>query len=130
MIVQDYSTQTRAIYHEQHKRIASDETAMERFIGMYSHEYFGLDYNFFSNSRALDVGCGDTAKLLIALYSLGCRDISGIEIGKEFIPVAQTSLQNHDVPLGSVELRSGNVLSLPYKDGEFDFVSCHGAMNI
>lgn len=124
----DFSDLTRNIYHEQHKRIANDEKAMNRFLGMYSHEYFGLDKKFFSNAKALDAGCGDTAKLLIALYRMGCRDIHGMDLGNDFLPIARSSLHNFDVPEDIVSLKTGSVIDLPYKDNEFDFVCCHGVM--
>lgn len=124
----DHSEQTRRIYHEQHKRVANDERAMRRFIGMFSEEYFGVSRGFFTGKRALDAGCGDTAKLLIALYRMGCRDLHGFDLGEDFMPVAQASLERQGVPAAAVRLESGSVLQVPYPDASFDFVSCHGVL--
>ncbi|MBY0432436.1 MAG: class I SAM-dependent methyltransferase [Rhodospirillales bacterium] len=124
----DFSEQTRAIYHQQHMRVASDQRAMDRFINMFSEEYFGVPQGFFDNKKVLDAGCGDTVKLLIALYRLGCRDLHGVDLGDDFIPVAQESLDCQGVPKQAVHLGSATVLDLPYETGAFDFVSCHGVL--
>lgn len=124
----DRSEETRRIYHEQHKRVAGDERAMARFISMFSEEYFGVPRGHFSGKRALDAGCGDTAKLLIALYRMGCRELHGFDLGDDFMPVARASLERQSVPAAAVQLKSGSVLQVPYPDASFDFVSCHGVL--
>jgi 2-polyprenyl-3-methyl-5-hydroxy-6-metoxy-1,4-benzoquinol methylase len=124
--MQDFSEQTRAIYHAQHQRIVADDRAMTRFIGMFSHEYFGLPVGWFEGKRVVDAGCGDTAKLLIALYQMGCRDLHGFDLGEDFIPVATTSAASRGAT--GITFKSGNLLSPPYEPEGFDFVSCHGVM--
>ncbi len=128
MTDQDFSEKTRAVYHKQHTMIAKDEKAMKRFIGMFSNEYFGLGDDYFKGKKILDAGCGDTAKVMIALHKLGATDIHGIDLGEEFIPVANSSLRKYGVPLESVMLKSSSVLEIPYEDNEFDFVVCHGVL--
>jgi SAM-dependent methyltransferase len=124
----DHSEETRAIYHAQHQRIVADDRAMARFIGMFSEKYFGLPKGWFANKSALDAGCGDTAKLLIALHRMGCRDLHGFDLGDEFIPVARSSLARRAVPGNAVQFRSGSVLAPPYEPESFDFVACHGVL--
>lgn len=124
----DHSEETREVYHKQHIRVVNDQKAMKRFINMFSTDYFGVKRDFFKGKKILDAGCGDTAKLIIALYKMGARDLNGLELGTDFIPIAQKSLEHHDVPLEDVNFTSGNILELPYPDNEFDFVSCHGVM--
>jgi ubiquinone/menaquinone biosynthesis C-methylase UbiE len=125
---QDRSEETRRIYHEQHKRIAGDSTAMARFISMFSEKYFGVPQGFFAGKRCLDAGCGDTAKLLIALHRMGCRDLHGFDLGDDFMPVARQSLDAQGVGANAVQFKSGSVLSAPYPDASFDFVACHGVL--
>lgn len=124
----DYSELTRQIYHKQHAAIAQNQAAMDRFINMFSHEYFGVEKDFFADKKILDAGCGDTAKVIIAMYRLGAREIHGFDLGSDFIPVATESLARQSVPQDAVFLKSGNLLSIPYPDETFDFVICHGVL--
>lgn len=124
----DYSELTRSIYHKQHTAIAQNQAAMDRFIKMFSHEYFGVEKDFFTDKKVLDAGCGDTAKVIIAMYRLGARDIHGFDLGTDFIPVATESLARQSVPCDAVSLKSGNLLSIPYSNETFDFVICHGVL--
>jgi SAM-dependent methyltransferase len=98
---------------------------MARFIGMFSTEYFGLSSDYFVGKRCLDAGCGDTAKLLISLFRLGCRDLHGFDLGSDFLSVANESLVSRGA---SARLRSGSVLAIPYDRADFDFVACHGVL--
>jgi len=122
----DHSEETRAIYHAQHQRIVADDRAMTRFIGMFSHEYFGLPHGWFEGKRVLDAGCGDTAKLLISLHKMGGRDLHGFDLGEDFIPIAKASSEARGAP--GIEFRAGNLLAPPYEPESFDFVACHGVM--
>ncbi len=124
----DYSEETRAVYHKQHIRIAEDKRAMQRFIGMFSTDYFGLGDDYFKGKRILEAGCGNTAKVMIALNRFGAADLHGIETGDEFFPVAKSSLEEYDVSLESVTLKSASLLDIPYENNYFDFVVCHGAL--
>lgn len=128
MSAADHSLDTREKYHRQHVRVANDDDAMERFIGMFSHKYFGLDEQFFSRTRVIDAGCGSTGKLLIALYRLGARDIHGFDLGTDFIESAKGALSRYSVPQHCVSLKSGSVLDIPHGDSEFDFTACHGVL--
>lgn len=124
----DYSEQTRQIYHKQHMRIANDDVAMQRFISMFSTEYFGLERHYFEGKKVLDAGCGDTGKVIIALANMGASDLHGVDLGDDFIPVATKSIQNQGIDIDKVTLKSGSVLQLPYADHSFDFVVCHGVL--
>jgi ubiquinone/menaquinone biosynthesis C-methylase UbiE len=122
----DHAHATRNIYAAQHARIAADETAMGRFIAMFSNDYFGLSQEFFAGARVIDVGCGNTAKLLIGLYNCGARDITGVELGTDFMAPTNIILNGRDI--SGIRLQSGDVRKLPFKDASFDFVACHGVL--
>lgn len=124
----DFSELTRKIYHDQHNKIAKDKTAMKRFINMFSHEYFNVDKDFFADKKILDAGCGNTAKVIIAMHNLGAKEIHGFDLGSEFIPFAKESYLNYGVPEEKVHLTPGNLLDIPYPDEYFDFVICHGVL--
>lgn len=113
---------TRDIYHQQHMRLANDEDARSRIHAMYSREYFGTD---FTGLSALDVGCGDTAVLLIRLAQLGATNLAGCDIGDNWIPTAQRELDREGV---KADLKPGNVLELDYEDRSFDLVACNGVL--
>ena len=118
---------TRQIYHEQHKRVAENQIAMDRFMSMIEPDYFGVDKNFFSNKKLLDAGCGDTAKLSIKFTILGAK-VTGVDLGEDFIPIARDSAKKQGLAEDSINFQSANVISLPFEDEEFDFVCCHGVL--
>ena len=63
--------------------------SMERFISMFSYKYFSIgkvSKNFIKNSKILDVGCGDTAKVSIAMAGLGSKNITLSDIGTNWMP--------------------------------------------
>jgi len=124
----DHGEKTREVYHAQHKRLADDEKAMNRFIGMFSTDYFGLEKDYFKNKQILDAGCGDTANLMIGLHRLGCTSLHGFDLGTEFIPIASKTVEKYGVPTSEYKLKSGSVLEIPYEDEYFDFVACHGVL--
>lgn len=124
----DFSQETREVYHKQHLRVAQDERAMQRFISMFSTDYFGLESNYFQGKCVLDAGCGNTGKLMIALSRFGAIDMHGLELGDEFKQPTMESLERHGVSLDAVTLTSGSICELPYEDNTFDFVSSHGVM--
>lgn len=125
---QDFSEKTREIYHQQHMRLVDDDTAMKRHLAMFSQEYFGLGEGWFAGKSILDAGCGDTAKALIRFYQFGARDLHGIDLGDEFIPIARRSLECQGVPENSVTFKSGSILEIPYENSRFDFTCCHGVL--
>lgn len=121
--------QTRAVYHEQHKRMANDDRAMERWTNMFSTRYLCRPDNYFErNSPVLDVGCGDTVKLPIALYKMGARDIHAFDLGEEYMPTARKMLDKFGIPQSAVTLKAASILNIPYPDNYFRFVSCHGVL--
>lgn len=125
---QDFSEKTRQIYHQQHMRLVDDDTAIKRHLAMFSQKYFGLGEGWFIGKSILDAGCGDTAKALIRFYQFGARDLHGIDLEKEFIPIARRSLEAQGIPANAVTFRSGSVLQVPYETNRFDFTCCHGVL--
>lgn len=122
----DHHAETRRIYHAQHLRVAADAVAMDRFIGMFSPDYFGLSDDWFHGRRILDVGCGSTGKLLIALSRMGAV-VNGIDVGHEYVQACEASLRRHGVT-NNYALHSGSATDLPWPRPAFDFVACHGVL--
>lgn len=119
---------TREIYHKQHLRLSEDDRSMKRFLNMIQEEYFGLGQGYFKNKKILDAGCGDTVKLIIRLSQFGSTDLTGLDLGEEFKEQARLNLIKNKVDLNTVTLVGGSIDSLPFDDGEFDFVCCHGVL--
>ncbi len=104
---------------------------MERFISMFSYKYFSIgkvSKNFIKNSKILDVGCGDTAKVSIAMAGLGSKNITLSDIGTNWMPNVKKNLKLYNINKNFWKLKSASVIKLPFKDEEFDFVICHGVL--
>ena len=126
--MKDLSKNVREIYHKQHRRRVNDKVSMERFINIYSTDYFKLPKNYFKGKRVLDAGCGSTGYLIIALHRMGSTDIHGIDLGTDFIASTQQSLKNFKIPISDVALQTGNLLKIPYDDNYFDLTCCNGVL--
>lgn len=127
--MEDFSLKTRSVYQEQHSKVANDQVAMTRFLSMFNEQYFGVDQGFFQGKKCLDAGCGNTAKLLIALSDMGAASVTGLDLGEDFKSVSLESYKRWaKSPQHLPELVSGSILDLPFEDNQFDFVSCHGVL--
>ena len=120
--------QTRSVYHAQHQRIINDDIAMKCHLSMFSLEYFRKPDGYFTGKKCLDAGCGDTAKVTIALHKLGAEHVTSVDIGNEFIPIAYQNVRKYGVPDDAVSFLSASVTNLPFPSESFDFVACHGVI--
>jgi SAM-dependent methyltransferase len=120
--------ETRKIYEAQHERIANDQEAFDRNLSMYEAEDFGLPGSWFKGKEVLDAGCGNIGSVLIRLAQLGAGKVYGCDIGSEWIPKLSENLEKNGVPPDRFELSVGSVLSLPYPDDRFDYVSVNGVL--
>ncbi|MDP7445156.1 MAG: class I SAM-dependent methyltransferase [Candidatus Poseidoniia archaeon] len=117
---------TRKIYEKQHERIARNDEQFERISRSYSAENFHIEPDWFQGKTVLDAGCGNFGALTVRLAELGCKKIYACDIGMDWIPKLTENLRLKGVPDSQFELRSGNVLDLPYADESFDFVAING----
>lgn len=120
--------ETRDIYLKQHSEVAENDRAMERFINMFSEEYFGFEKGYFKGKKVLDAGCGNTSKLLIALNHMGATDLTGVDLGDDFIEPAKKTFNAYKVDDSDLTLNSANILNLPFEDETFDCTFCHGVL--
>ncbi len=82
-----------------------------------------VDENAAAGSRVLEVAPGP-GYLSIELAKLGKRKITGMDISKTFIEIAQANAQAAGV---DVEFRQGNASDMPFDNNTFDFIVCTSA---
>lgn len=83
---------------------------------------------FFEGKKVLDAGCGDTVKTIIKFCEFGSRDLTGIDIGSDWINNAKENLKKYSVIENCVKLIPASIDNLPFNNNEFDFVCCHGVL--
>lgn len=77
------------------------------------------------DSTILDAGCGSCAKSIL-LASRGFR-VVGTDFSESALDLAHQTVRAHG--LGDrITLRQGDLLKLPFKDGEFRYVVCWGVL--
>lgn len=86
----------------------------------------GVDTAWFKGRRALDCGCGG-GRYTAALKSLGFAEVVGADGSEEAVGVARQRAEQ--AGLTGVSYVRTDVLKLPFKDGEFDFVFSNGVLH-
>jgi SAM-dependent methyltransferase len=86
----------------------------------------GIDVSWFANKRAVDIGCGG-GRYTVALKRLGFAEVVGCDWSTEALDVARLRAQQGGIE--GVSYQRVNVLSLPFTDGEFDFVFSNGVFH-
>lgn len=62
--------------------------------------------------------------LAIELAKAGKYKVTGLDISEDFVAIARKNAQDADV---KVDFRQGNVSSIPFPEGTFDFIICTAA---
>ncbi len=62
--------------------------------------------------------------LSIELARLGKYQVTGLDISKTFVEIAQANARQANVP---IDFRQGNASDMPFADGTFDFIICTAA---
>lgn len=86
----------------------------------------GVDAAWFKGRRALDSGCGG-GRYTAALKSLGFAEVVGVDGSAEAVDVARKRAEQ--AGLTGVSYQRSDVLKLPFRDGEFDFVFSNGVLH-
>ena len=73
----------------------------------------------------LDAGCGTCAKSVL-LAARGF-DVVAMDFSEDALALARETLQRHGVA-ARVTLRQGDLLNMPFKDGEFRYIICWGVL--
>jgi hypothetical protein len=123
-----HAEKTREIYQAQHELISADVDAFNRINQMYDSTTFGLEADWFKGKTALDAGCGNIGSLIIKLHKLGAAVVTGADISDEWIGSLRENLTREGLPPEAYDLKSGNILDLPFPDESFDFVAINGVL--
>jgi len=71
-----------------------------------------------AGSKGLDAGCGIGYITALLAQTVGRKgQVTGLDLSKEIIHYARNNNQNHNL-----EFTVGDVNSLPFKDGTFDWI--------
>ncbi len=99
---------------------------MEKIVGEYSH-YLGGGLG--DINRYLDIGCGTGAAIVnLSLYDgVGVAHGSDISIG--MLRVCRDNAKNAGGDAERVILTLSDASRLPYRDGSFDFITCHAILH-
>ena len=91
-------------------------------------EHAGM-LDFTSDMHVLDIGCGIGGAARYLASQFGCK-VSGIDLIEEFVGAAKMLTERMGLD-DLVTFDQGDVLELPYGDGNFDVVWCQNVtMNI
>lgn len=86
----------------------------------------GQDLNMIKDKTVLDMGCG-SGRFSIGFAQLGARKVVGIDLGKTGITIGKEFCKK--LNLDNVKFMEGNVLALPFKNEDFDFVFSKGVLH-
>lgn len=120
---------TKEIYIEQHKNYIKDKRIFERFYSVaVDPSTYLLKKDSFKNINVLDVGCGNTGYFQKAMYDLGVKHITCIDIGEDWIPELDKVLKSLKIPETFYTLSPGLTTNIRFPDNSFDFVASNGVL--
>jgi ubiquinone/menaquinone biosynthesis C-methylase UbiE len=129
MTYSEVELRTKEIYIEQHKNFTKDETIFNRFLQVaMDPATYDLPADWFKGKSVLDVGCGNTGYIQVAMHRLGAKSITCVDIGDDWIPELVKVTTRFKVPRTQINCISGSILDLPLQDNSFDFVINNGVI--
>ncbi|MGC4087977.1 MAG: class I SAM-dependent methyltransferase [Polyangiaceae bacterium] len=85
---------------------------------------FGMDAPAPDKARVLELGCASGGNLIPMAESLPHSKCLGIDLSERQIDEGRRFIATSG--LKNVELRQGSIMDLGERDGEFDYIICHG----
>ncbi|MFQ5713603.1 MAG: class I SAM-dependent methyltransferase [Candidatus Scalinduaceae bacterium] len=116
---------THKIFSEIHKEQAEDKLIHERLVSLLTTEYLEVEENFFLGKRCLDAGCG-SGNALDAMLRQGAECVTGIDFSNTLFGLIHKRLLMFK---DKYKLETGNLMSLRFDNGQFDFVHCSGVLH-
>lgn len=113
-------SKTAKLYEDIHPHIQIEKTIYDYLTTL------GIKKEFFDNKKILDCGFGGTGWAVDLFCQVKAKEVHGIDLNPKWKESVGARLKNHAV---CPELKSGNVLDLPYQDNYFDYVHSHGVMH-
>lgn len=121
--------QTKQIYVEQHKNYLKDESIFKRHLAAAQNlATYDLPLSYFAGKTVLDAGCGNTGYFQVAMFNLGVKSVTCLDIGEDWKAELDKILHRHNIPSGFCEYVSGSTLDLPFESNCFDFVASNGVI--
>lgn len=121
-----FETQTRAIFHELHKRQGKNERIFTRLLSLLNPTYLHENEDFFRGKICLDAGCGSNANATYSMLQCGAEKVYAFDLTESIFETVPHYLQDFE---GRYALSVDSVLNMQYEDDFFDFVHCSGVLH-
>ena len=132
MKINNYSKielKTKKVYLEQHKNYLKDDRIFQRHLAAAQNpKTYDLPKSYFKGKSILDAGCGNTGYFEVAMYNLGAKRVTCLDIGEEWKEDLEKILYRHKIPNGFCKYHSGSTIDIPFSDETFDFVVSYGVI--
>lgn len=121
-----FEKRTREVFHRIHLAQTHNSPQMTRTQFVNSPEFMGVPPSFFEGKTCLEAGCGSFAPGSQNMLAAGAAKVYAMDLNETIFDVAPRELERFK---GHYELKVGSVLDIPFTDGFFDFVICHGVLH-
>lgn len=121
---------TGDVFQNIHEIALKDSTFVERATRRYSVEEFGFSLE---GMDCCVFGCGAGGTEIRNLLDLGARRVWAIDLIPDYVPTTEAALKNYKgrftLDVGSLATHPGKPWSLPYREEQFDFITCNGVLH-
>jgi len=121
--------QTRHVFDAIQAGHLQDQGALDRHRSLLSYRNLGLPEGWLEGKVCADMGCGAAASGMFNLLELGAAHVVGLDLTESFVPHARATLAARPDFDGRYAFDVGSLEDLPYADGRFDFILCHGVLH-
>ena len=117
---QQIEQKTARLYEDIHPYV-DIEYAISNYLNT-----LGITEDYFAGKDILDCGFGGTGWAIELFARAGANSVSGIDLNAKWAETITANASKHEC---KIDLRQGNVLSLPFNDQSFDYVHSYGVMH-